>query len=143
MILAIDGKPPELATGIDQIQKLISTLDFVTIQTKSIHCPEAVNNFLPTPNLPSKEENPNGVHLVVSGFAKIKFKYIHDPEFCNFVHTMYLLAPHGKGYFITNDFLHITTHHHHVPHELKPAAPLTSKDIDPRFHSEHPPPGNY
>ncbi|XP_039686876.1 uncharacterized protein [Medicago truncatula] len=54
-----------------------------------------------------------------------------------FVHTIYL-APqgNGNGYFIKNDILHIITHDHLVAHESKPVAPITSKDIDPRFYSD-------
>ena len=138
MIHVINGVHAETATGIDQIQELISRHS-VTIETKSIHSLDCVENFLPTHNLPSKEEIPNGMLLVVSGFVKIK-----DIAECRkFVHTLYL-APQGKdGYFIMNDILHIMTHDHQVPHELKPVATITSKNIDPQFRSEHPPPGNY
>ncbi|XP_039686873.1 uncharacterized protein [Medicago truncatula] len=121
MILVIDEVPAESATGIGQIRELISRLS-VTIETTAIHTLEC-------------EENPNGVLLVVSGFVKIK-----DTVECRkFVHSMYL-APYQEGYFIKSDILHIITHDHQVPHELKPVAPITSKDIDPRFYSEHPPP---
>jgi len=126
MILVIDDQTVTTATDLNQIHNLIMSLKFHSIQTNTVQFLECWGR---------------GVLLVVSGFVKIE----DVAEFCKFVHTIYL-APQGigNGYFIKNDILHIVTHDYQVPHELNPVAPITSKDIDPRFYSEHPPTfGNY
>jgi len=125
MILVINGHTVTTATDLNPIHNLILSLKFDTIQTNTVHFLECWGR---------------GVLLVVSGFVKIK----DIAECCKFVHTIYLATQgNGNDYFIKNDILHIITHHHLVPHESQPVAPITSKDIDPRFYSEHPPSGNY
>lgn len=122
MILVINGDTRTTASDLGQIHNLIISLDFVSVEIKSVH---------------SRECWGCGVLVVVSGYVKIS----DVNEYNQFVHTIYL-APQGTGYFILNDIIHIINHLNIISH-VKPVAPLKSYQIDPRFHSEHPPPGNF
>ncbi|XP_004495061.1 uncharacterized protein [Cicer arietinum] len=107
------------ASELDQIHTLIMSLNFVTIDISSIKSLECWGG---------------GVLLVVSGSVKIK----DATQWRKFIHTMYL-APQGDGYFVMNDILHLIDDHH-VTNHTNLVVPVSSEDIDPRFHSEHPPP---
>ncbi|KAA8550705.1 hypothetical protein F0562_002389 [Nyssa sinensis] len=98
-MLRVDGDETESASAMLQIYTLITSLNFTSIEIKTIN---------------SLESWSGGVLVVVSGSVKTK-DFLGRRKF---VQT-FLLAPQEKGYFVLNDIFHFVNeeviHQHTAP----------------------------
>ncbi|MED6168016.1 hypothetical protein PIB30_008036 [Stylosanthes scabra] len=85
-LVRVDGDSTQTASDVLQIHSIVSSLNFVTIEIKTIN---------------SLDSWDGGVLVVVSGF--VKMKDISGRR--KFVQTFFL-APQEKGFFVLNDVFH-------------------------------------
>ncbi|XLS47482.1 hypothetical protein HN51_021840 [Arachis hypogaea] len=85
-MIRVDGVSTETASNVLQIHELVLSLNFGTIEIKTINSLDSLDG---------------GVLVMVSGFVKIR----DVKKRRKFVQTFFL-APQEKGYFVLNDIFH-------------------------------------
>ncbi|KAK6940613.1 Nuclear transport factor 2 domain [Dillenia turbinata] len=114
-MVRVDGDSSESATSILQIHRLITSLQFVGIEIKTINTLESWNG---------------GLLVMVSGVIRMK-DYVGKRKFVQ----SFFLAPQEKGYFVLNDIFQFI-HEERIPHH--PAPESSENKLDSHLNASIP-----